>query len=1760
MCLPVCFFVPFSRCWFLVTLRVHKQHWEIMAGKGRKHHQPTEDTQEVEVSVGSEERGFLELFITSQAKRDEESIERARKEQLAAEERAEQRRIRAEIAAEEREEKRKERAKIAEEERAEARALQKEKRKREEAERLEELALKKEEALKEKEEAASRAAERLAEKTAELQEEAAKKAYEQQKALLELQADLGKRAAETSKLESDKSRQRDRVISSLPTYLKGEDVEDFLLATERKLRLGEIPEGEWLALVAAKLNGEVGASWQELCMVEKDYQVVRASLLTGCGYTPRAAGEAYHSFRFEHLKGMAGDQVYRKGCQLLKRMVAPMVLTKEMLFRLVKPWVYACIGRRARAVLDARVVEDAESLVRGLQDYLASEGDKVSGKTAVFGSDNSSGRRQPYSADPEKKERKQGVSGGNGSSGMKCFRCGKLGHKAADCWQGSAGGKQGESVNPKIVCFICGVEGHKATTCPTRKEGQKGSGPKQVKQVLVKEEGDTFVSGKMNGKGVSLLLDSGAHITIVPEEMVTADLKTGEVVAVKGFRSSTTMKLPTARVVFEVEGMEKWEETVALTPAEPGKETEVLYGLKIRTPRGLDLVILASRQEEAEVSVRRVTTRAEAKKEEAERKENARVVALEQPNVKAVDTVAGKEDSAEVTSAGKPSTSTMRKKKVCVSRKGPGEGGLVADRPASNPEPVAQMAEQAGANVSGPVLEEGTDRSTGNGGPAADRPVGNPEPVSLSMSGEMDEWPDFCEEVDSEEEEVEVPGEDRDVPLEDLQYSLRKGGEVEDLGVPPVKKGPGSRAKLVAEVKSDSTLEGYRALAEKGEQGFQWRDGLLFQARMDQGEEVVHALVLPKSFRKRVLEMAHEGTGHMGARKVKALLRHRFVWPGMGVEVIEHTRSCEVCQRCAKAKSRKAPLMEREVLSEPFEVLAIDLVGPMPTAKYGFRYVLTAVCMGSKWPEAIPLKTETAKAVAHGLMEIFARTGIPLQLLSDQGSQFRGSLVTQLCRDLRIDQIQSAPYHPECNGVVERMHGTLVPMLTKAHQLGLDWVEQLPFALFALRSAPNRDTAFSPYQLVYGHRVRTPLDILYEGWAEVEFGELETEEWADWLVERLAVWHELVRERGKKASGDRKSQYDKTTVDRTLEVGDQVLCRIPGVSKKLKEAWHGPYKVVARKSRVDYLVNLGKGKGRVKTLHINNLKRYYPRVEEILRVALVAEDWADDEAVGTTLKGAFEGFEEEAVVRELRSDFPEVFSDLPGKATVCQLRIDTGDAVPRRSHPYRVPDRLKEGVRKEVNKLVELGIVVPSTSPWASPVVPVPKSDGTVRVCVDYRKLNQVTTADPYYMSTMDEILERVGSSKIISKIDLAKGFYQVEVEPESQEKTAFVSPYGKYHFTRMPFGLKNAPAMFQRLMEVVLGDCSGCSAPYIDDVVVFSESAEEHVRHLRCVLGALRRYGLTIKEKKCEWGKVRLEYLGHVIGGGELAVPAHRAAAMAEYKQPHTKRQLRSFLGAAGYYRQFVEGYARMTSVLTPLTAKNAPSVVNWTPEGLEAFTRIKVSLVDVACLTVPTQQDEFVLHCDASGSGIGATLNVLREGKKLPVAYYSKQLQGAQHHYSATELEGLALFRAVHFFAHYLYGCRFKVLTDHKALVSLLHSRVLNRRLHGWVLQLLEYDFEVEYRPGRENGDADALSRQAWDTRSGGPWMREGDGDLPGLRPAPSYVVGGDVGLETPQKTSGEATAGVALQGVKEAVCKNSRSVQDASTCRNMRAPAGT
>ena len=1451
---------------------------------------------------------------------------------------------------------------------------------------------------------------------AELQAAAEARQFEQQVQLIRLQAEMGDKASKVHREATASDRRRDRALFNIASCKDEDDLEEFMMVMERRLEAAGIGKEEWVTIVESKLSGKIAIAWQDVVATTDNYQEARDKLLKSCGYTPRVAADKFFGFKVEQSKGLTADQLYHTGQQLSRRMLAPGRLTEPMEFGLVKGWLGMVIPRKARAAMDARVSENATELVSVLQDFLALEGE---GKTATFKKCGGEYvkefvRDRPYA--------------------VTCFKCGKTGHKAADCWKGSSGGPKSGTVPsagvaPKIVCHTCGVEGHKSPQCPRRGRGSAEVKPKPVKRIRKKQYKGLWLDGIVNGHEAQVLLDSGADVSVVPADMVDDSQLCQEQVAVTAFGASTPMLLPMADIEFSL-GEVSWKERVAVSPTVEGVNREVLLSLDLKSERGLHLVLIANGVEQVEVA--RVTTRAQAKANSQEEKEEKVSIAECQPSVKPLV----------------PS------------------GREVGDVPGTREGQVV-VQESLGSEVK-----------------------------------EVEE--NLVVVLDSSEDE------------EEIEYRLTEYDEGEEsIEIPPVKAGSKDRAALVAESLSDSTLVGWRKGAEEGSDGLEWKDGLLYRTVADHDLDSVCLLVLPKSRRQKVLELAHESLGHMGARRVKSLIRQKFAWPGMGQDVIKHCRSCVPCQKGAKTPARKVPLVERAVLSEPFEVMAVDLVGPFPLGKGGYRYLLTAICMASKWPEAIPLKRMTAKAVAEGLIEIFAKTGIPLQLVSDQGTQFVGKVVKQLCKCLHIDKIRTTPYHPEGNGVVERLHGTLVPMLTKASTQGLDWVGQVPFALFALRSAPNRDTLYSPFELVYGRQVRTPLDILHQGWVELEFEELNTSEWAEWLVDRLQCWHEVMRQRSAVASKKRKQAFDKKSVLRQFEVGDRVLCRIPGMTHKLQESWHGPYPVVEVLNRVDYRIEFVKGNKKV--LHVNNLKLFHGREEDVMRLSVIAEDVSEDVDVGIKMSGRCSDFEDDAVDR-LKQEFPEVFSDLPGKTELCKLRIDTGDALPIALRPYRPPDRMKEGVREEVDKLLELGVAEPSYSPWASPVVPVPKKDGSLRICIDFRRLNSVTVPDPYYMVTLEEILEKVGNSGCLSKLDLSKGFYQIGIEEESREKTAFVTPFGKFCFNRMPFGLRNAPAIFQRTMEEVLRGCYKFSAPYIDDILVFSNNGAEQFEHLRQVLGALSSNGLTVKEDKCEFGRTHLEYLGHLIGDGQLAVPSHRAAAMESFILPKTRTQLRSFLGSMSYYRRFISNYASYSALLSPATSKSAPSVVVWDGVRLEAFKTLKGILCTVCALTIPSSEDCFLLNTDASGLGIGATLNVMRDGVEKPVAFFSRQLQGAQKHYSATELEGLAVYKSIFFFDHFLYGRKFVVFTDHQALVSLLRSKRLNKRLQGWILRLMEFDFEIIYRPGSANGDADGLSRQAWSIHDGGAVAAEDKvEECEQLRAAEVSQVGGDVGTRS-------------------------------------------
>ena len=450
------------------------------------------------------------------------------------------------------------------------------------------------------------------------------------------------------------------------------------------------------------------------------------------------------------------------------------------------------------------------------------------------------------------------------------------------------------------------------------------------------------------------------------------------------------------------------------------------------------------------------------------------------------------------------------------------------------------------------------------------------------------------------------------------------------------------------------------------------------------------------------------------------------------------------------------------------------------------------------------------------------------------------------------------------------------------------------------------------------------------------------------------------------------------------------------------------------------------------------------------------------------------------IVRE----FYDVFSDKPGRTTLTEHKIETGSARPIRQQPYRLPHAYRDTVQKDLREMEEAGIITRSTSEWASPVVLVPKKDGTLRMCVDYRKVNDISEADAYPMPRIDELIDRLGGAKYISTLDLTRGYWQVPVAPSSQPITAFTTPFGLFQFTVMPFGLHGAPATFQRMMDQLLNGIGDYSAAYLDDLVIYSDDWEKHLLHLRTVLGRLREAGLTAKPAKCQLGNNQCIYLGHSVGNGEIRPEATKIEAVENFPLPVTKKDVRAFLGLSGYYRRFIPDYATIALPLTDLTRKSAPNHVVWTNACDAAFRELKQRLTRAPVLKSPDFTKEFVLQTDASERGVGAVLSQRgSDGVEHPVGYFSRKLLPREARYATIEKECLAIKLGVQAFRVYLLGRTFVVQTDHRSLEWLNRLKENNARLTRWSLSLQPYKFTVVHRAGKDNANADGLSRGSMD-----------------------------------------------------------------------------
>ena len=446
------------------------------------------------------------------------------------------------------------------------------------------------------------------------------------------------------------------------------------------------------------------------------------------------------------------------------------------------------------------------------------------------------------------------------------------------------------------------------------------------------------------------------------------------------------------------------------------------------------------------------------------------------------------------------------------------------------------------------------------------------------------------------------------------------------------------------------------------------------------------------------------------------------------------------------------------------------------------------------------------------------------------------------------------------------------------------------------------------------------------------------------------------------------------------------------------------------------------------------------------------------------------------VVCEFQDVFPEDVSDLPPEREV-EFAIDLVPGTsPVSMSPYRMSATELVELKKQLEELLEKKFVRPSVSPWGAPVLLVKKKEGTMRLCVDYRQLNKVTIKNRYPLPRIDDLMDQLVGAHVFSKIDLRSGYHQIRVKSDDIAKTAFRTRYGHYEYTVMPFGVSNAPGVFMEYMNRIFHPyLDNFVVVFIDDILIYSKTEEEHAGHLRIVLQVLREKKLYAKLSKCEFWLKEVSFLGHVISSGGISVDPAKVVAVLQWETPKSATEIRSFLGLAGYYRRFIEGFSKLALPLTQLTKKG--QVYVWDAACEASFVELKRRLTSAPVLILPNPGEPFVVYCDASLMGLGGVL--MQNGKV--VAYASRQLKVHERNYPTHDLELAAVVFVLKMWRHYLYGSRFEVFSDHKSLKYLFDQKELNMRQRRWLELLKDFDFELSYHPGKANVVADALSRKS-------------------------------------------------------------------------------
>ena len=457
-----------------------------------------------------------------------------------------------------------------------------------------------------------------------------------------------------------------------------------------------------------------------------------------------------------------------------------------------------------------------------------------------------------------------------------------------------------------------------------------------------------------------------------------------------------------------------------------------------------------------------------------------------------------------------------------------------------------------------------------------------------------------------------------------------------------------------------------------------------------------------------------------------------------------------------------------------------------------------------------------------------------------------------------------------------------------------------------------------------------------------------------------------------------------------------------------------------------------------------------------------------------------------------------------GKTDLLQFEIELkDDAVPFKARPYRSNPHVRQEVRRQVQEMLDKDIIEPSTSNFGSPVLLVSKPDGSSRFCVDYRKLNSMTKVDCHPIARADDCLESLGASgaKYFSSLDLESGYWQLPVHPDSRPYTAFVTHDGLYQCKRMSFGLVNAPSVFTRLMTRVLQGLNWeICLVYIDDIIIFSKSFEEHLKRMRLIFDRFRSAGLTVKPKKSFFGQERIKFLGHYVSEKGIEPMEEKCKVIQNFPRPKKVKDVRSFLGLAGYYRRFIKNFSKISGPLVDLTKHE--TVFDWTSSCEEAFNTLKEKLMTPPILAYPDYNKPYILQTDASGESLGMILAQKQGSLERVIAYAGKRLTASEKNYSTTEKEALGVIEGLKHFDPYLRGNHVTIVTDHSALIWLLAQKQPKGRIARWIAYLQQFNYTIEHKAGKKHTNADALSRREYESSENTENVIDDEKILPPLR----------------------------------------------------------